>query len=98
MYKKASRRTGGSDTSGWDAKKMRFGGGPVIQKIGTPPFPMPKPDSTDPPPTEKQLRFAYVISVKLRVAIPESCVQHRRCMKAFLDYFAPLLGAEGSKK
>lgn len=65
----------------------------TILKGVSPPFPMPQSTAGDVEPTEKQLRFAYVICRTLNVGIYEDCLHSRRAMTAFLDYYAPRLGA-----
>jgi hypothetical protein len=52
---------------------------------------MPEPSSEDRLPSEKQMAFAELISVRLRVAIPEACLKSARCMRAYLDFYAPQL-------
>ena len=93
MYKKSSKRTGGSSVDGWSTNRPRRGAGPVIQRAGRTAFLMPAPHPADSPPTDRQLRFAKVISVRLNVAVPEPCLSSRPCMKAFLDHFAPQMPA-----
>lgn len=93
MYKKSSRRRGEQPLTGWD--KGRRGGysGLPILVYGKVPFEIPDYPPGGPPPTQAQFRFAGVICSRLKVAIPEACLETRRGMSAFIGFYKPYLDA-----
>ena len=91
MYKKSSRRSGGSNSSGWDHKRVRHGGGMTIQTHGAPAIQLPEARPGARLPSGGQLRLAYIISTRLGVAVPAVCLENRPAMSVFLDHYSPKL-------
>lgn len=93
MHKKASRRSGGQPLTGWN---KGYGGShpslPILT-YGEIPFAVPKVSEGAPKPTQAQLRLAAIICDRLKVAVPEVCVETAKGMSAFIDFYKPRLDA-----